>query len=151
MKGDVILFCYDGSEESKHAIEAAAKLLTARDAIIVDVGEVLTRAESLAALSPGVDVSVLENVNEDAALERAQAGATLARRFGFDAQPRGVVSSPTWDGILNLADEVDAAVIVVGSRGLTGVRELVEGSTSRALAKHSTRPVLVIPPVAAAN
>src|SRR5260221_5195793 len=90
-----ILFCYDGSEGSRRAIERAAELLTSRDAIVVDVGQVLTGAESLAALSPGVDVSVLQNLNEQAALVRAEDGAAFARRFGFDATPRGVIGTPT--------------------------------------------------------
>ena len=41
---------------------------------------------------------------------------------------------------------VGAAVIVLGSRGLTGVRELVEGSLSHEVAEHARRPVLVVPP-----
>jgi nucleotide-binding universal stress UspA family protein len=37
-------------------------------------------------------------------------------------------------------------VIVVGSRGLTGLRELFEGSVSHDVAEHACRPVLIVPP-----
>jgi len=37
-------------------------------------------------------------------------------------------------------------VIVVGSRGLSGARELFEGSLSHELMSHAGRPLLIIPP-----
>jgi nucleotide-binding universal stress UspA family protein len=37
-------------------------------------------------------------------------------------------------------------VIVLGSRGLTGVREAFEGSVSHDVAEHAGRPVLIVPP-----
>jgi nucleotide-binding universal stress UspA family protein len=146
MKREVILFCYDGSDEAKRSMESAADLLTTRDAVVVDVGSFLTGAESLASLSPGVDVPTLEKLNRDAALERAEDGVAYARRFGFDASASQVLADPAWEGILELADDVDAAVIVVGSRGLNGAKELLEHSFSRGLTEHATRPVLVVPP-----
>jgi nucleotide-binding universal stress UspA family protein len=127
-------------------MESAADLLTTRDAVVVDVGSFLTGAESLAAVSPGVDVPTLEKLNRDAALERAEDGVAYARRFGFDAEARDVLADPAWQGILELADDVDAAVIVVGSRGLNRAKELIEHSFSRGLTEHASRPVLVVPP-----
>jgi nucleotide-binding universal stress UspA family protein len=146
MKLDPILFCYDGSSEARRAIELASELLGLRPAVVVDVGAVLTGAESLAAVSPGVDVPALQVLNRQAAQERADDGAAYARRFGYDAEAREVLSEPAWEGILEVADDVGASVIVVGSRGLAGARALLEGSISRALAAHSTRPVLIVPP-----
>jgi nucleotide-binding universal stress UspA family protein len=37
-------------------------------------------------------------------------------------------------------------VIVIGSRGLKGMREILEGSLSHAVAEHAGRPVLIVPP-----
>jgi nucleotide-binding universal stress UspA family protein len=149
MKRDVILFCYDGSDEAKRSMESAAELLSTRDAVVVDVGSFLTGAESLAALSPGVDVPTLEQLNRDGALERAQDGVDYARRFGFDATARQMLADPPWEGILEVADDLDASVIVVGSRGFKGAKELIEHSFSRALTEHASRPVLLVPPAEA--
>jgi len=82
----------------------------------------------------------------DGAMEKARAGADRAREAGFRAEPRGELEEPVWEGIVNVADELDAAVIVLGSRGLKGIREQFEGSVSHEVAQHAGRPVLIVPP-----
>ncbi len=141
-----ILICYDGSDGARHAIDAAAALLGPRRAVVLDLGPPLTAAESYAALSPVVPGAAFEELNADDALSRAQVGAQLARLAGFTADARGGIAAPTWQGVVDVADELDAAVIVLGSRGLTGARELLEGSLSHEVAEHAGRPVLIVPP-----
>jgi len=46
--------------------------------------------------------------------------------------------------IANVADSVNADLIVVGRRGRGGVAELILGSVSHELVMHSKRPILVI-------
>jgi nucleotide-binding universal stress UspA family protein len=46
--------------------------------------------------------------------------------------------------IAAIADRVDACAIVVGSRGLGGVRSRLFGSTSRDVLQRTDRPVLVV-------
>jgi nucleotide-binding universal stress UspA family protein len=48
------------------------------------------------------------------------------------------------DEILDLAEEIDADLIAIGSRGLGPVKRLVLGSDSEAVVHHATRPVLVL-------
>jgi nucleotide-binding universal stress UspA family protein len=140
-----ILICYDGSDAAIRAIGAAAELLGPRRAVILDLGPVITEAESLAAIGAVVPYGY-ESTNAGDALVVAQDGAQRARRAGFDAEARGGVAAPTFEGIVEVADDVDAAVIVLGSRGLAGARELLEGSVSHQVAEHAGRPVLVVPP-----
>jgi nucleotide-binding universal stress UspA family protein len=140
-----ILICYDGSDEARGMIEGAAAVLGPRRAIVLQVEPTLTLAESFATLSSGVPGSELEDLNESEALDHARTGADLARRAGFDAEPRGTVAPTTGMGIIDVADEVGASVIVI-SRGVTGFRELLEGSVTRDVADHTDRPLLVVPP-----
>jgi len=47
--------------------------------------------------------------------------------------------------LLAVAADVDADLLVVGSRGVGGFPGLLLGSTSTQLAQHSTRPVMIVP------
>jgi nucleotide-binding universal stress UspA family protein len=140
-----ILIAYDGSEDANRAIEAAYDLLGAGRAVVLDVGPVLTTAESYAAFSAVVPGSAFEDLNTDDALRRARAGAERAREVGFDAEARAELGAPMWENIVDVADEIEAKVIVLGSRGLTGAQEVFEGSVSHQVAEHAGRPVLIVP------
>jgi hypothetical protein len=50
-----------------------------------------------------------------------------------------------WRSILSMAGECGADLIVVGFRGLTGLRAFTHGSVSKRLVTHARRPVLVVP------
>jgi nucleotide-binding universal stress UspA family protein len=51
-----------------------------------------------------------------------------------------------WRTIVDVADEVDASLIVTGSRGLAGVRSVLLGSVSNHVLHHAHRPTLIVPP-----
>jgi nucleotide-binding universal stress UspA family protein len=141
-----VLICYDDSESSRRAIKVAAAVLGPRRAVVLDVGPVLTGAESLALTTSALPGGAFEELNRAGATDQARAGAVRAREAGFDAQPLAELGAPTWEAIVDRADELDALVIVMGSRGLSGAKELVEGSVSHQVAEHSGRPVLIVPP-----
>jgi nucleotide-binding universal stress UspA family protein len=118
-----ILICYDDSADAVRAIEAAAVLLGPRRAVVVDVLRWMTPAESLAATSSLVPGTAFEELNEAQARRIAVRGAEIARSAGFDAEPRGELAGATWEGIVGVADQLDAAVIVIGSKRLTGMKK----------------------------
>ena len=146
------LIAYDGSEDAASAIRHAGTLLGPRRAAVVHVWE------SLAGLLLHTDVDGLTGSMRDAAVELDQddrhnaeriaaEGAELARQAGFDAEAHAVQGKPkAWPVILERADAVDAAVTVIGSRGLGSVKSALMGSVSSGLLHHATRPVLVVPP-----
>jgi nucleotide-binding universal stress UspA family protein len=140
---DPILICYDGSEGAQHAIAAAGALLPGRTAVVLDIGPVPMVAESYAAFES--DAVELDREVYLRAASQAEAGAELARAAGLRAVARGVVGAPDWRAVVEIADELGAAAIVVGPRGLSGIRERVEGLSHR-VAEHAGRPVLIVPP-----
>jgi len=77
----------------------------------------------------------------------AAEGAELACAGGLDASSEAAQSiGNVWSTILAIADREDAAVVVVGSRGLSGVKSILLGSVSGAIANNSERPVLIVHP-----
>lgn len=141
------MIAFDGSDESRRAIEVVAHLFAPCPAVVAFVGP-LPDDEGEVALADalGVDDYEVIGVDEEAARREAATGAELAKKAGFSAEPGSILATPAWMGIVDIADEVDAPVIVVGSRGLNRLREDLEGSTSHDLARHAGRPVLIVPP-----
>ncbi len=50
----------------------------------------------------------------------------------------------TIDEILDLSEKLDVGLLIVGSRGLGGVKRVLLGSVSEGVVHHSHRPVLVM-------
>jgi nucleotide-binding universal stress UspA family protein len=149
-----ILLCYDGSEDSRRAIEEAGRVLGSGPATVVTVWQRVTYAINAygATMAAPPDTTEVDRGFEEGAGRTAEEGAELARTAGFDAQAATVESAgPLWDAVLRYADEHDAATIVLGSRGLSGLKSVVLGSVSHGVAQHAHRPVLIVPPPAAST
>jgi nucleotide-binding universal stress UspA family protein len=146
----VIVICYDGSADSQAAIARAGELFPGEHATVLSVWEpfvnVMARTGVGAAYSVMANVEEIDNAGEQAARERADEGVLHAGAAGLDAQALVCASTATVAAsIVAVADEVDARAIVLGTRGLTGLKSAVLGSVSHAVLSHSDRPVLVVP------
>ncbi|VDM31671.1 unnamed protein product [Hydatigera taeniaeformis] len=80
--------------------------------------------------------------NGDAVLEKFR---KLAEQAGVNFTVEALNDSSVAEAILRLASDLDANFIVVGSRGVSGVRRATLGSVSHYLVTHSSVPVLVVP------
>ena len=75
----------------------------------------------------------------------AREGARLARSLGLDAEPHAIPDEvQVADTIVDLAAEHEAAAVVVGSHGISGLRSHLLGSTSRQVLARCPRPVVVV-------
>jgi nucleotide-binding universal stress UspA family protein len=138
-----VLIAYDGSDFAKTAIEQAGReLKTDRKALVLTVWEPLASMPFVAGPSGQIPADVIEGVANTAA-EVAAEGAEIARAAGFDAEPATVEGDPVWRKILDVADENDAAVIVIGSHGRTGFDYIAIGSVATSVSQHAGRPVLI--------
>ena len=142
---------YDGSEFAKHAIEQAGRLFPGRRTVVANVFP--SAAGTVAAGAIGVSLDVLgtaaDRLHEEsrrAAQARADEGARLASEAGLAAEGRSeMTEGSNWSALNRVADAEDALAVVVGPRGLSGLKEMLLGSTSSGLLHHSTRPVVVVP------
>jgi nucleotide-binding universal stress UspA family protein len=145
----VILIAYDGSADAQTAIERAGELLKGEPVAVFTVWErfvdVMTRTG--AGLAAGeIDYESLDRAAEQQARQRAQEGAERAEHAGLNAQARVRAREVTIAAaILAEADALGAAAIVVGTRGLTGLKSLWLGSVSHAVVQHAHVPVMVVP------
>jgi nucleotide-binding universal stress UspA family protein len=141
-----ILVCYDRSRGSLRAIETAGELFPGRRAVVLHVwSRTAGVVGGYAAMLPAATYD--DGESEAAAQDVAVEGARLASAAGLDAKP-DITSAfeGTGRAILDAADRHEAALIVLGARGLSAVRSFLLGSVSHAVAQHAHCPVLVVPP-----
>ncbi|MGI5274071.1 universal stress protein [Nonomuraea sp. CA-218870] len=144
-----ILLAYDGSDDAKAAIAFAGRMFPGHDTVVLTVWErlAMTTARASAGLMMTIDTSPVEEEAIDKAMNALVAqGVEQARAAGLEARPRRVPdATAVWATIVDVADELDAELIVTGTRGLGGVKSLLLGSTSDRVLHHARRPVLVVP------
>jgi nucleotide-binding universal stress UspA family protein len=143
------LVCYDGSDESSRALDAIRGLLAPAEVVVLTVWQPLvtklaeTGSFGVFALDDETEVDESE---ERAARDAAEQAAERARAAGHTATVRvEEVQRAAWIKIIEVADEIDAGLIVCGTRGRGSVRTALLGSVSHAVLTHSGRPVLIAP------
>src|SRR3954451_21301993 len=156
-----VLIAYDGSEIARAAVAHAGRLFAGRAAVVATVYEpglaTLTVGGIPDAMGPGAmgmgaplpdpeTIEEVDRIQRDHASEVAADGAELARSVGLVAEPQAVPdAADVADTLIEMAKERGAAVVVVGSHGISGLRTRLLGSVARKLIEHSARPVLVVP------
>ena len=150
-----VMIAYDGSDAAKQAIAAAAELFGGRRAYVITIWEP-GLAYAMSDLEPtGPELSPipmdirgtqeLEDELQVHARRTAAEGAELARAAGLDCEALVVADRVSIaEALVEVARKQSVAAIVVGSRGLSGLRARLEGSTSSAVLKHAACPVVVV-------
>jgi nucleotide-binding universal stress UspA family protein len=152
----MILLSYDGSADAQAAIERAAQLMPGSYATVLTVwlpyDSLLTgncspgMGMGMAASYAYAETGEIDEATRQAALETAEEGARRATAAGLlatsliESRDGGVATT-----ILEVATQIDAEVIAIGTRGRSGVRAYLLGSVSRSVVEHADRAVLVIP------
>jgi nucleotide-binding universal stress UspA family protein len=144
-----VLFCYDGSEGSRTALaEAIEWIKPAADAVVLTVwtpaGVQLARAGSFVVAIP--NEGEVDDEEAEFAQRIAEEGAAGARTRGYNAVARvAEADESVAKTIVEVAEEIDAGLIVCGQRGRGAISSALLGSVSHALASHTSRPVLIAP------
>jgi nucleotide-binding universal stress UspA family protein len=148
-----VLIAYDGSEVARAAVRQAAELFAGRPALVATVWEpglavvAMGRPDALgmSTVPDPATVETIDRLQREHASTVAADGAELARSLGLAAAPQAVPDGvDVADTLIDIARQQGAAVVVVGSHGISGLRSRLLGSVSRKLIEHCDRPVLVI-------
>lgn len=131
----------DGSQQAERALDEAIAI-AARDGAQLhvvtafpDPALIRERITSGATAAP-VNLSQVA----DSVLNRASAHA---EEKGVHAETHASEADPA-EAILQLAGEVNADLIVVGSRGLSGIKRFLMGSVSSKVSEHATCSVMIV-------
>lgn len=141
-----VLLATDGSEEAARAARVAVELSKKLDAPLHVV-----YVESLhdpypvaqATLSNPENLLPVREITGNKAEERLDIETMKVGSLGEVSGAHARIGRPDAE-IVRLADEIGAGLIVVGSRGLGGVRRALLGSTSASVVRHASCPVLVV-------
>ncbi len=140
MKRNKIIVGVDGSPNSLAAVQWVADLAGPLESDVVAVHAL----GLLEHLSPGSEPVPVERHRQEIRdlLERLWTAplATAAIAYGVELR-----YGPPVQVLLQAAEDENADLIVVGTRGASGASHIRLGSTSSQLTEQSTRPVAVIP------
>ena len=139
-----ILLATDGSEEAILAARTAADVAekTASELHVVHAEPIPLYVD------PSTErTRILEDVERDVREEAQRLLAEQVERIEAEAsitvQAHVRFGRPD-EEIVTLADELGAGLIVIGSRGLGGLRRALMGSVSDSVVRHAHCPVMVV-------
>ena len=140
-----ILLATDGSADAELALRGAVALATS-------IGAELQMVHIGGEYHPGVEVTVSPALLEETlgeleqeAQNRLDVQAKKVEEAGVTVAKAHLMMGGRPDQeIVTLAEEIGADLIVLGSRGLGGVRRALMGSVSDSVVRHAHCPVLVV-------
>ena len=149
----VMVIAFDGSPTARRAVAYAGQFLTADRFVVLTVWSPMDRGTEPGSYDYDLDgpPDPVDGDEVDIALAEAQRindeGLELALDVGLPAEPmRLAVTYTVWQTIIDAADELDADLIVTGTRATTGFRSLLQSSVADHVLRRGHRPVLIVPP-----
>ena len=155
-----VLVPTDGSENAERAVRFSAQVADRRQQAEVTVVYVHLRVPThmplaMSVLTPEAPIEQAQMLAEESRPdELAQAQAVVDRAV---AEIRSLVTSPDVtvsgrviehsrvdEGILQVAQDTRADIIVVGTRGLSPLRSAIMGSVSHSLIEKASCPILIV-------
>jgi len=141
----VILAAVEDNEYAEEVVRVAADMARAYDDELVAVhvvpqGEFLQDRQGTSLAS--VDAEPIEQAEREAA-DTASAVVERALDEPVAVTAEGRIDDPA-DGILSVAEDVDASFVVVGARRRSPVGKAVFGSTTQSVLLGSERPVVTV-------
>jgi nucleotide-binding universal stress UspA family protein len=148
-----ILLATDGSREAELAARSAAELAdkTGSELHVVHafgiapVGPpVYPEATDLQGVEYEAEIEESRRISEQGAREALQEEVEKVRSAGGTVGGEHLIEGRVAPGIIGLAEEIGAGLVVVGSRGRGRIRRALMGSVSDSVVRHAHCPVLVV-------
>ena len=134
----IILVALDDSEITDRVIQTVQQLLLTQDSTVILCHVLLTASQiDLPASLPNPELPALSYLQVEKQLQDYQA------QLSVKSQLEMVTGDPPQE-IIRLANIHKADLIVIGSRGLTGMNRIVQGSVSSEVVSEAPCSVLVV-------
>lgn len=145
-----VVLATDGSEDAGLAAKTAAELSgrMGSELHLVHVGDL--RPPTHYPYPPGVRAAMEEDTFAEELAQGTKELELLDRQRGQVEEAGGEIAQihdrtgPAPREIIALSEEIEAGLIVVGSRGLRGLERLVMGSVSESVVRYAHCPVMVV-------
>lgn len=140
-----ILLAVDGSEEARLATQAATELSGTTGSEVQVVYVLPSAGELIGPHSYPADrrESLLEGAERDARTFLDEQAERITSEGGTVTETH-LMRGRADREIVHLSEEVGAGLLVMGSRGLGGVRRALMGSVSDSVVRHAHCPVCVV-------
>ena len=141
-----ILLAIDGSKYSDATVQALASQIRRENAQVLVLQIVEPRIYSTPPqMAPGYQPEMAEIMKEQfkQAQESVDRSAATLRSAGFEVNTRVLEAEPR-TGILDLASEWHADLIVLGSHGRRGLQRFMLGSVAESVARGAYCSVLIV-------
>jgi len=148
-----ILLATDGSREAELAAQTAADLSqkTQSEVHVVHVfgiapvgPPVYPEGTELQSVEFEAESEERQRISEQRAREVLEAEVQKVRSAGSTVVEEHLIEGRVAPQIVGLAEEIGAGLIVMGSRGLGGIRRALMGSVSDSVVQHAHCPVMVV-------
>ena len=149
---ETIIVPLDGSELSETALPAAQELQQKFGSKLILVRAVEPESQRMVATpgffdtpaSAAANVEIAQQITEQEEDEATKYLREITARLGGANIEALIVSDDPADAVVNMAKERNASLIVMSSRGRSGLHRLVFGSVAQAVLQNSNVPVLLV-------
>jgi nucleotide-binding universal stress UspA family protein len=144
-----IVLCTDGSELAIQALSAGLAILGPSDRVVVatvvdpvDASLVTGTGFAGGVMSP----EALDQLSEAQRVEGQESADATVTALGLDTAETVVLRGAPGPTLCDLAGELDADALVIGSRGRGGLARALLGSVSDHVVRHAPCPVVITSP-----
>lgn len=136
-----LMIAVDGSEESLQAVHKAVSLVEMglrADIALVNVQEAASLLELATHDADDIAIAAVE-----AGEHLMQAGMALLDAKGIGYTTEVVLGEPA-AMLMDVAEEINADLVLIGARGMGAIESALVGSVSKVVISRCTKPVLVV-------
>lgn len=142
-----VVVAYDFSEHGRAVLDRAIALVARAPFHVLHFIIALDPRQGIPAVPTDgpIDYEYADRVREyvEVEIEKAFSSADIASAMEFYVHAR--IGSPA-DEILDLATEIGADLIFIGTHGYTGIKHLIKGSVAEHVVRDARCPVMVVRP-----